>query len=238
MATRIQFRRGTSSQHASFTGAVGEMTVDTDKDVVVVHDGSTAGGFEMLRSDLSNLDISGTDAAGKVILSDGDGTFTYGSGAKVRQVVQATNSTRTGLSATTARTVYWNAFSFTKQVVNSTLHIQCQLPLGGGGDTYPGFGIDFIRFSTSNYSTNGSDIFGYLNNTRATSNNMGAFVIGNFLYDTTGTNISGATTVYVSIGYDSASSGTWRPAPIWNPNASEDARGRQSISSLVITEIE
>ena len=80
MATRIQFRRGTSSQHASFTGAVGEMTVDTDKDVVVVHDGSTAGGFEMLRADMNNLDISGTDAAGKVIVSDGDGTFTYGSG--------------------------------------------------------------------------------------------------------------------------------------------------------------
>ena len=55
MATRIQFRRGTSSQHASFTGAVGEMTVDTDKDVVVVHDGSTAGGFEMLRADLNNI---------------------------------------------------------------------------------------------------------------------------------------------------------------------------------------
>jgi len=54
MATRIQFRRGSSAQHASFTGAVGEMTVDTDKDVVVVHDGSTAGGFEMLRADMNN----------------------------------------------------------------------------------------------------------------------------------------------------------------------------------------
>ena len=40
MATRVQFRRGTTSEHSSFTGAVGEVTVDTDKDVVVVHDGS------------------------------------------------------------------------------------------------------------------------------------------------------------------------------------------------------
>ena len=44
MATRVQFRRGTTSEHSSFTGAVGEVTVNTDKDVVVVHDGSTAGG--------------------------------------------------------------------------------------------------------------------------------------------------------------------------------------------------
>ena len=44
MARQIQFRRGTTAQHDSFTGAVGEVTVDTDKDVVVVHDGSTAGG--------------------------------------------------------------------------------------------------------------------------------------------------------------------------------------------------
>ena len=44
MAKKLQLRRGTTSQHSSFTGAEGEVTVDTDKDVVVVHDGSTAGG--------------------------------------------------------------------------------------------------------------------------------------------------------------------------------------------------
>ena len=47
MATQIQLRRGTTSQHSSFTGAAGEVTVDTDKDVAVVHDGSTAGGFPL-----------------------------------------------------------------------------------------------------------------------------------------------------------------------------------------------
>lgn len=47
MATQIRFRRGTTAQHSTFTGALGEITVDTDKDVVVVHDGSLAGGFPM-----------------------------------------------------------------------------------------------------------------------------------------------------------------------------------------------
>ena len=45
MAKRIQLRRGTTAQINAFTGAVGEVSVDTDKDVLVVHDGVTAGGF-------------------------------------------------------------------------------------------------------------------------------------------------------------------------------------------------
>jgi uncharacterized delta-60 repeat protein len=44
MAKTLQFRRGTSSELSSVTGAVGELFVDTTKDTVVVMDGSTAGG--------------------------------------------------------------------------------------------------------------------------------------------------------------------------------------------------
>lgn len=49
MARQIQLRRGTTAQHATFTGAVGEVTVDTDKDALVVHDGVQAGGFPAAR---------------------------------------------------------------------------------------------------------------------------------------------------------------------------------------------
>lgn len=45
MATQIQFRRGTTTESNSFTGAEGEVTVDTTKDMLVVHDGTTVGGF-------------------------------------------------------------------------------------------------------------------------------------------------------------------------------------------------
>jgi hypothetical protein len=44
MTKQVQIRRGTTAQHASFTGALAEITVDTDKKTLVVHDGSTAGG--------------------------------------------------------------------------------------------------------------------------------------------------------------------------------------------------
>jgi hypothetical protein len=48
MPTILQLRRGTTEQHASFTGALGEVTVNTTKDTIVVHDASTAGGFELV----------------------------------------------------------------------------------------------------------------------------------------------------------------------------------------------
>lgn len=51
MATQVRLRRGTTAQHASFTGAEGEVSVDTDKDTLVVHDGATAGGHPLARAD-------------------------------------------------------------------------------------------------------------------------------------------------------------------------------------------
>jgi len=43
-ATQLQLRRGTTVQTSTFTGAVGEVTVDTTRKALVVHDGATAGG--------------------------------------------------------------------------------------------------------------------------------------------------------------------------------------------------
>ena len=54
MSTQVQFRRGTTIEHQGFTGAVGEVTVDTTLNTVVIHDASTAGGFPVLRQDGSN----------------------------------------------------------------------------------------------------------------------------------------------------------------------------------------
>ena len=54
MATQVQFRRGTTGEHSGFTGAVGEVTVDTEKKILCVHDAVTAGGFPLLKEDGSN----------------------------------------------------------------------------------------------------------------------------------------------------------------------------------------
>ena len=41
MTKQVQFRKGTTAEHFNFTGALAEITVDTDKNTAVVHDGST-----------------------------------------------------------------------------------------------------------------------------------------------------------------------------------------------------
>ena len=51
MSKQVRFRRGTTAQHSTFTGAEAEITVDTTKNQLVVHDGATAGGVPLLRED-------------------------------------------------------------------------------------------------------------------------------------------------------------------------------------------
>ena len=60
MATQVQFRRGTTGEHSAFIGAVGEVTVDTEKKVVCVHDAATPGGFPSLLEDASNSSLPAT----------------------------------------------------------------------------------------------------------------------------------------------------------------------------------
>jgi hypothetical protein len=64
MATILQLRRGTTVQHSSFTGAVGEVTVDTTKDTIVVHDGTTAGGFALAKESAISGFITLSDISG------------------------------------------------------------------------------------------------------------------------------------------------------------------------------
>lgn len=88
MAKQVQFRRGTTAQHATFTGAAGELTIDTDKKVPVVHDGSTAGGVPVAKaSDLTAIDPRGRHTiplpagAFKARATSGAAAVTYDSGS-------------------------------------------------------------------------------------------------------------------------------------------------------------
>ncbi len=64
MAKLLKLRRGTTTQHGSFTGAEGEVTIDTTKDTAVVHDGSQAGGRPLAREDMNN--VSSASIAGRL----------------------------------------------------------------------------------------------------------------------------------------------------------------------------
>jgi len=54
MPDQLQLRGGTTTEHNSFTGVSKEVTVDTTKKTLVVHDGSTAGGTPLMRESGSN----------------------------------------------------------------------------------------------------------------------------------------------------------------------------------------
>jgi hypothetical protein len=55
MAKEFKLRRGTTAEHSTFVGASGELTVDTTKKTVVVHDATTPGGTPLAKEDLSNI---------------------------------------------------------------------------------------------------------------------------------------------------------------------------------------
>lgn len=60
----VQIRRGTTAQTASFTGALAELTVDTDQKTVVVHDGVTQGGTTLSTKAFTQAAFDAANAAG------------------------------------------------------------------------------------------------------------------------------------------------------------------------------
>lgn len=92
MAKQVQLRRGTTAEHAAFTGVEGELTVDTTKDTLVLHDAYQAGGYPLLREDLTNLADS----------SVGVGKITNGSANQVLVTNSAGNASVWGSLTTDA----------------------------------------------------------------------------------------------------------------------------------------
>ena len=92
MPTQIQFRRGTTSEHGSFTGAVGEVTVDTDKDTMIVHDNSQAGGYAMANLKTAQ-EFTATQNFNATTLSDGSTVAWDASANQVTSVTLGGNRT-------------------------------------------------------------------------------------------------------------------------------------------------
>ena len=95
MATQVQFRRGSTSEHSSFTGAIGEVTVDTDLDTIRVHDGSTAGGIRIAKFSEVNSAFTLSDASSNTIsVTPGDSDITIkGDGSGVTPTVAGNSVT-------------------------------------------------------------------------------------------------------------------------------------------------
>ena len=97
MPDQLQLRGGTTSEHNSFTGAAREVTVDTTKKTLVVHDGTTAGGKPLMR------ESGGNSATSVAIGSGGTNAFSIDTNQDI---------TFTGLSANAVWDKSNNSFNF------------------------------------------------------------------------------------------------------------------------------
>jgi hypothetical protein len=92
MADQLSLRGGTTAEHATFTGANKEVTVDTTKKTLVVNDGATVGGHPLMRENASNSALALGSAGTPSLKFTGDtNTGIYSPGAD--QLAVATNGT-------------------------------------------------------------------------------------------------------------------------------------------------
>jgi hypothetical protein len=76
MSTVLKFRRGNTSTANAFTGAEGELFVDTSKDTLVVHDGVTLGGNPLATESYVTTAISGKVDANSLSTVATSGSYT------------------------------------------------------------------------------------------------------------------------------------------------------------------
>jgi len=166
MAKQVKRRRGTTSEHGAFTGAVGETTVDTDLNTVVVHDGLLAGGYPLAKADLTNADLSNkinvnelatTDgSAGDVLTTDGAGnvTFTSPGGVNPNSVGVTELNTSDGLAGTHLTTNGAGVLSFSAPSVGVD-ELECADGTAGQVLTTDGAGgISFTTPATGSLTPN------------------------------------------------------------------------------------
>ena len=169
MAKIIKRRRGSTTDHASFTGAEGELTIDLTKDTVIVHDASTAGGFPLAREDMSN--VIGTVGLQQLNFSDGTtGQFlsTDGGGTLAFETIDISAETIGGdLSGTVA-----NA-----QIRSNTVGITELLVTDGSAgqllQTNGALGLSFVDPANISAATVGGDLSGTVGNAQIVSSAVG-----------------------------------------------------------------
>lgn len=169
MAKIIKRRRGTTNDHSAFTGAEGELTVDLSKDTVVVHDGSTVGGFPLAREDMSN--VTNTIGIDQLDFADGtNGQFlsTNGAGTLSFETIDVSSSNVGGdLTGTVSNAqIGSNTVGITELAVNDGSAGQV-LSTNGAGQ------LSFTSQTDVSGSSIGGDLTGTIGNAQIVSSAVG-----------------------------------------------------------------
>jgi len=103
MSTQVQFRRGTTTQNNAFTGANGEISIDTDVKTIRLHDGVTGGGASiMMNTTTSQTALNKTFSTGSVWTGNAVALGYGGTGSSLSAVAGAvaySGASGLGLSA-------------------------------------------------------------------------------------------------------------------------------------------
>ena len=144
MATQVQFRRGTAAQNNNFTGAEGELSVNLSNYSLRLHDGATAGGYEIARQDFTNATF------GASVLPTLNTTYNLGSSSFKFLNVHSqeftgalTGNADTATALETARTINGVSFDGTADItieasIDKTLFISEGLEDSGGLTLFDG----------------------------------------------------------------------------------------------------
>ena len=176
----IKFRGGTTAEHNEFTGAARELTVDTDKNTVVVHDGATIGGTPLAIGSIQESLVSLSGATANALNL---GVFTGATISDNRTIKQALQELETGVESIVSSSLstanFNNILSPTENTVQKALDVLDNQPKISTGDKAKldllsvthAVSLDIVE-STQGHIVN-------LTGVTAGNDNLGSFATGN-----------------------------------------------------------
>ena len=170
MPTIVQFRRGTQTQNNNFLGSSGELSVNTTANSLRVHDGSTTGGFELAKADLSNVTVG---ILTSVSIGTGAGnTEVISSARELKNITSIDSNTKSSFSSALLDDTSLNIN--TGVITATTLKVGTAVTISGGiitattgefggivsADSFSGNGINLTGVVTSLVAGSGIQITG------------------------------------------------------------------------------
>jgi len=174
MPTVLQFRRGTTAQNNSFTGSAGEVSVDTSIDTLRVHDGSTAGGFEITSNAATQTLTNKTiDASNNTLSNIGNSSLTNSAIA----VTDGSTSTNVALGGTLTIQGTTNEVEVGESSGTITVGLPDNVTIGGNATVTGNLTVNGTTTTINSTNTTLDDNLLELNSGAATNSNDSGIII-------------------------------------------------------------